>query len=248
MLLIPGAASDAETFVLLAAHLSADFRCIAYDLPDGRSDGARLQRYTHGDLAADTLALLDHVGSKEAFVAGYSFGSTIALAALARQPKRLQRAVLLHGFARRPLAPTEVLLAKALRHWHAPMKRLPFRAELLGRGHFGPFADRPPELWQFFMENCGAPPISAVAHRVLWVHELDLRELLPQVRQPSLVVSGDCDQMVPDSAVDELARGLEHAVHVQLTRCGHFSPFTHAAELAEMIRRFLRPACPVSAS
>src|SRR5262249_9513601 len=154
------------------------FRCVVYDLPTGRCDGANLGRYRHADLVADFFALLDHLGQRQAYVSGFSFGSTIALAALRANPGRLPRAVLQSGFARRRLAPAEVFVARLARHWQAPLSRMPVRPLLLRRVHAGPFAARPPQWWDFFVERSGATPVAAVAQRALLIHQLDLRPVL----------------------------------------------------------------------
>src|ERR1700756_5495649 len=54
LVFIPGLSDDALSFVLVAGMLSADFRCVAYNLPSSAGDGARLGRYTH-DLLVDDL-------------------------------------------------------------------------------------------------------------------------------------------------------------------------------------------------
>src|SRR5690348_16542833 len=61
LLMIPGMADDSQSFLQLASELASSFRCIAYDLPAGRHDRARLRRYTHEGLVADAFALLDHL-------------------------------------------------------------------------------------------------------------------------------------------------------------------------------------------
>src|SRR5437879_10993292 len=53
LLFIPGLCDDALSFLLPISLLSRHFRCIAYDLPEGGEDGARLGWYRYGDLAAD---------------------------------------------------------------------------------------------------------------------------------------------------------------------------------------------------
>jgi pimeloyl-ACP methyl ester carboxylesterase len=121
---IPGLADDSKSFVQPLALLSRHFRCVAYDWPTG-NDGARLSGYHHGDFVEDLFAVLDHVGAGQAFPLGYSFGSTVALAALHARPERFPRAVLLGGFARRPLAPAEELLASWARYWQGAMDRVP---------------------------------------------------------------------------------------------------------------------------
>ena len=223
------------------APLVRQFRCIAYDLPTGKGDGARLDRITHNDLAADALALLDHLGERQGSMVGFSFGSTIALAALHASPERWTRAILPSGFAHRRLAPAEILVARLARHWQAPMRVLPFGEVVLRRNHFAIFASRPPEVWRFFLERYGSTPIAAVAHRACLIHPLDLRPILPAIQQPILLVTGDADPIVHAASAEELRKGLPNAMHVELQDCGHHALFTHPAELAELIRQFLSP-------
>src|SRR5262245_43219860 len=110
LVFVPGLSDDALSFVLPIALLSRHFRCVAYDLPAGGADGARLDRYRHRDLVADLFALMDHVGARRGYLFGSSFGSTVALAALHAAPERLPRGILQGGFAHRPLAWAEVAL------------------------------------------------------------------------------------------------------------------------------------------
>src|SRR5262249_16490353 len=154
LVMVPGMGSDARAYIPLAAYLARDFRCLLYDFPTGRGDGARLADYTLDGLSKDVLALLDHAGAREANVIAWSFGSMIALHGLAQVPQRFRQAVLLSGFAQRRLAPAEVLLARLLRPCQFAMRRLPLHDRLMARAHYAPFADLPPELWQFFLDRC----------------------------------------------------------------------------------------------
>ena len=97
LVLIPGLASDALSFVMLMARLQSHFQCVSYDLPDGVADGAHLMTYRHDDLVDDLFALLDHLHIRDCFLHGFSFGSTIARVALYRQPRRFARALIQGG-------------------------------------------------------------------------------------------------------------------------------------------------------
>jgi 3-oxoadipate enol-lactonase len=243
LVFIPGLADDALSFVMPAVLLSRHFRCITYDLPAGGGDGARLSGYRHADFVADLFALLDHVGARQSYLFGSSFGATIALAALHARPERFPRAVLQGGFARRPLASAEILLARFARYWPGPMRRLPFRSNLLRVAHGEPFAVRPPEVWNYYLARCGAPPMATVARRALVVHQLDLRPILSKIPQPVLLVCGDHDPLVGRVCEAVLLRGLPDVRRVELPRCGHLPQYTHPDVLAEVVRRFLTP-CP----
>jgi pimeloyl-ACP methyl ester carboxylesterase len=241
LVFIHGLCDDALSFVLTVAQLSRHFRCVAYDLPSGRGDGARLGSYRHTDYVSDLFALLDHLQVDRAYVFGSSFGSTIALAALNERPDRLPRAVLQGGFACRRLAWAEVALASWARWWPGPMGRLPLRRELLRRSHHGPFARLPAEAWDFFLERCDSPPMAAVAHRALVLHKIDLRPLLPAIRQPVLLICGDRDHLVGKTCEQALMFGLSNVTRAEITGCGHMPLFTHPEVLAELTYRFLTP-------
>jgi len=241
LVFIPGLMDDSLSFVLPAALLSRHFRCIAYDLPTGGPDQACLGRYHHEDLVADLFALLDHLRAGRAYLAGSSFGSTVALAALRQAPARLPRGVLLGGFAHRPLAAAERLRSALARYWPGPMRSLPFRAALLRQAHFAPFASGDVRAWEFLLERWGSPPMAAAARRALLMHRLDLRPSLGEIRQPVLLVCGDHDPMVSKQCEADLLAGLPRATRVELRGCGHAPHFSHPGLLAEVIRRFLVP-------
>jgi pimeloyl-ACP methyl ester carboxylesterase len=241
LILVPGLADDALSFLLLSSHLVSHFRCIAYDLPGGRGDGARLGRYTHFDLVADLIALLDHLNIRQSYAFGSSFGSTIVLAALHAHPERLPRAVLQGGFAYRRLAPAEILLARVARYWPGPMRLLPFRKALLRRCHYRPFVSRSPQLWEYFLLRTNAPPIAAVAHRAVMLHELDLRPILREIRQPVLLICGEGDPLVGPECEETLLHGLPSAWQVKIEGCGHNPLFSHPEVLADLVGRFFTP-------
>lgn len=234
LLFIPGLCDDALSFVMPIALLKDDFRCIAYDLPAG----PEIKKYRHADYIADVAALVDHLGLAECNLFGSSFGSTMALAALARWPARFPRAVLQGGFAQRPLGAGEVCLASLARYWPWPLRYLPLREAVLYRAHFATFRDCAPENWEYFLDHQGEPPMSAVAHRALTVHRLDLRQLLPAIRQPVLMICGEFDHLVGKQCEDVLLRGLPRVERVELGGAGHMPHFSHPALLAEAIRGF----------
>ncbi len=240
LVFVHGLGDAARAYLPMIARLACGFRCIAYELPDGRGDGANLRQYAHEHLVQDLIALLDHLGHPQTYVFGSSFGATVALAAMHAYPGRIPRGILAGGFACRPLAPAERFLAYLARWWPGTMRRLPFR-KLVGRGMYGPLRERAPELWEYFLETTGGPPIAAVARRALLIHQLDLRSRLPEVRQPVLLVCGDSDTLVRRECEDELLRGLPHVQRVELQDCCHMPHYSHSEVLALLVRQFLTP-------
>jgi pimeloyl-ACP methyl ester carboxylesterase len=241
LVFVHGVSDSSRAFLLPIARLSAHFRCIAYDLPAGKADGARLPGYTHADLVRDLWALLDHLDLRQSYVFGSSFGSTVALAALHEQPQRLPRAVLQGGLAHRGLRPRERLLARVARWLPGPMGRVPLRKKMLRKTTYAAFVGRPDGVWRYYLDCCGAPPIRAFASQVLMLEHLDMRPLLAAIRQPVLLICGEHDRIVPLSYSDVLLEGLPNAGRVVIEGCGHVPSYTHPEALAEVVRRFLTP-------
>jgi pimeloyl-ACP methyl ester carboxylesterase len=242
LVLIPGIASDPLSFVLLMARLQAHFRCISYELPTGLGDGARLMRYTHGDLVQDLFALLDHLKIRECFLFGFSFGSTIALSALHQQAGRFTRTILQSGFAHHPLAAAEVFCASWGRFVPGRLASLPFFERVLSKNQREPFLAREPEVWDHFVERQGRTPIRAFCSRALLMHQTDLRPLLPSIPVPLLLACGERDTIVGRSCTQDLMRGLPFAAHAEIEACGHQAHLSHPEVLAEITRQFLLPA------
>jgi pimeloyl-ACP methyl ester carboxylesterase len=240
LVFVPGLADDSKSFVMPIALLSQHFRCVAYDWPTGLGDGAHLARYRHATFVDDLLALLDHIGAGQAFVLGYSFGSTVTLGAMHSQPARIPRAVLLGGFARRPLAPAEVLLASLARYWKGPMQNLPLHDWVLHVNQACGFGRRDPAVWDYFLEHSRALPMAALARRALLLHQTDLRRMLPAIQQPTLLVCGETDPLVNKRCEMELLTGLPNVIRVELAGCGHQAIYTHPEALAEAVCDFLQ--------
>ncbi len=239
LVLIPGMGMDAVGFVMLMARLQGQFRCVSFDLPEGGGDGARLMTYRHADHVADLFALLDHLSIRACVVLGSSFGSTIALEALHAQPGRFARAILQGGFARRPLAPAEVLAASFARFLPGRVAHLPFVRQVLERAHRAPFQGRDPEVWDFFVEESLRTPLRAFAARALLIHRLDLRPILPALKQPVLMICGDRDPLVGQACEAELKQGLPLVARAEIEGCGHLPQLTHPEVMAEVVRQYL---------
>jgi pimeloyl-ACP methyl ester carboxylesterase len=241
LVFIPGLSLESTSFVMAMSRLHAQFRCVGYELPTGADDGANLTRYRHHDLRDDLFALLDHLQLERCYLLGFSFGATVALAALADQPRRFPRAVLVGGFAHRPLAWTEVMLAHWARYWPFRVGAFPLADRAIRRHNAEFYATRPPgELDHFCAEEL-RPCLRTIAARALIMHQTDLRPTLRQIAQPTLLVCGDRDTHVGAVCQNELKRGLPNAARAEIENCGHYPQLTHPEVFTEITRQFLTP-------
>ena len=104
-----GISGNCELFCLLAWLLRDQFRCVLFDYRDRDSHAAsgaiaKSKRLTVERLADDLLAVADAQHDSTFCVFAAPFGSLIALSTLAKHPERIERAILLGGFARRRLS------------------------------------------------------------------------------------------------------------------------------------------------
>ena len=239
LIFIPGLSLESTSFAMTMARLHEDFTCIGYELPT--ADDGDLTRYRHRDLRDDLLALVDHLRIERGYLLGFSFGATIALAALAAGPRRFPRAILVGGFARRRLAWAEVLVAHWIRYCPGRIAHVPGFGALARRHNAELFAGRPAgELEHFCAAEC-APLLRTFAARALLMHRTDLRPLLGQIHQPVLLVHGERDRLVGRRFQDELKQGLPNAALAGIENCGHYPQLTHPELFSEVVREFLTP-------
>jgi pimeloyl-ACP methyl ester carboxylesterase len=241
LVFLPGLADRAAGFLLVNALLTTRFRCITYDFPEGRADGADLGRYSHPHLVDDLFALLDHLQASRAYVYAASFGTTIALEALRQRPERLPRALLQAPEALRPPRRLERVGQALLGLWPGLLRSLPFHRRALAMWHERFFDPERRDVWDYYLESTGQVPARAVAWQARLLHRLDLRPHLAVLRQPILLLQGAEDPLVADAAVTELLAALPNARRAVIPNCGHLPALTHPEVTAEVICHFLTP-------
>jgi pimeloyl-ACP methyl ester carboxylesterase len=241
LVFIHGAMDSSRAWIMAASRLAAHFRCVAYDLPNGRDDGARLGRITHADLVQDFWTLLDHLRLSRSYVLGSSFGSTIALTAMRDRPERLPRGVLQGGLALRPLRRVERFLARLGRFLPGTTGRLPYREKVTFKVNGAGFRDKHESHYRYFVDATGRTPVKAFARQALLLDRVDLRPLLAEVKQPVLLFCGDLDVVARPIHAEILLNGLPNARRIIVEGCGHVPGYSHPEVLAEVVRQFLTP-------
>src|SRR5262249_40371212 len=100
---------------------------------------------------------------------------------------------------------------------------------------------RPTEVWRYFVDCTGGPAVKSVGLQARLLHQLDLRPMLPQIRQPILLLCGEQDRIVGRRFEETLLEGLPNAGRVTLEGCGHAPSYTHPEIVAEVVRQFFTP-------
>jgi pimeloyl-ACP methyl ester carboxylesterase len=245
LIVIPGIAATYRVYALMLNRLADRFRTVVYDYPgEHRDDGARLRRITHDHLVDDLFGLIEHLRVGRVFLLGLSFGSTITLKALHREPRRFPKAVLQGAFARRRFSAAERLALALGRLVPGTVAQLPLREPILiynNKCEFPPIlADR----WPHYLEQNGLTPIASLAHRLDLLARLDLRPILAEIPNEILLLQGNEDRIVGRRYFDELKAALPKAEGVIMPLVGHQPHYTHAEALAHVVNEWLLPCAP----
>lgn len=245
LIVCPGIAATYRGYALMLNLLASRFQTVIYDYPgDQPKDGARLGSLKHDDYVDDLFGLIEHLNFGRTFLFGPSFGSTIVLKALHREPRRFPKAAVQGAFAHRPLAPAERIALRFGRWLPGTASRLPFRNRVLSWNNQMHFPDIIADRWHYYVEQNGLTPIAPMAARLDLLGRLDLRPLLPQIPVEVLVMQGNEDRIVRRSHYEELVAGLPKAVGAIMPMVGHQPHYTHAEGMASALNEFFLPCAP----
>jgi pimeloyl-ACP methyl ester carboxylesterase len=241
LVFVHGLCDQMRSFALMMSNLvDRGYRCIGYQLADGRNDQARITRYQHRDYAHDLVFLLDHLGLSKTAIFGSSFGSTVTLRSLAEYPQRFSKAIIQGGFARRPLITAERVLALVGRYWPWLMGQLPLRPKIMEKLEKPQFVGCDDDVFRYLLKSSGATPIKTAAYRALLLHKLDLRPLLPNIPHPLLMIGGDIDNIVPRNWEAEVEAGVKDVRRIEFQPCGHYPQYTLPQESCDAVDEFLK--------
>lgn len=190
------------------AALSAGHTLVRYDERGCGLSELDVASFCFGDWVADLEAVVDAAGLDRFPLLGISQGAAVATAYAVRHPERVERLVLVGGYAtgRGVRARTEPEQAAAA--LDIELARVGWgRSDSAFRRVFAVqfFPDGPAEVWDAFdeLQQRTTTPANAVA----FLHAfstVDVRELAPQVRCPTLLLHSRDDHRVPYWCSQEL--------------------------------------------
>lgn len=175
---------------------------------------------------------------------GWSLGAKIALALAARAPARIAALVLVaatpkfahaadwpHGMQQGPLRAFRSVLEQ---DWQQTLEDFIW-LQVRGSQH----ADAVAAALAGALQAHGAPRREALLAGMQLLEQVDVRALVPQVRQPVLLVTGRNDRVTAPAAAQWLAQALPQSTLQILPRAGHAPQLSHAGDLAALLRAFL---------
>jgi poly(3-hydroxyalkanoate) depolymerase len=237
LILCNGIGASLEVLDPLVAELDPDTTVVRFDVPGtGASPDSPLP-YGFPYLAAVLGRLLTKLGFDGRFDAlGLSWGGALAQQLAFQNPRRCRRLILVStgtGIIMVPAKPA--VLAKML-----TSRRFAdhgFAAAIAGDLYGGGVRTDPSIVKQLFDRQLMAGSRVGYLHQLLAGSVWTSIFALPLIRQPTLVVAGTDDPIIPVANARIMARLLAHAT-LHLHPGGHVDLLTNAAELAPVIEAF----------
>ena len=239
VLLVHGGMSDSREWGLQVEDLWRDYDVVAMDVlgcggSDDPPEGFGL--VDHADVLQGTL---DALGVSSAHVIGVSLGSVVALALYRAHPRAVRSLVLAGAYAgwAGSLPPEEVeartrmvleTLERPVEEWGPP-----FLATVHG-------VNAPAELVDASMAILRDVRPEASRRLVLAVASADLREMLPSITVPVLLIYGQDDQRAPVAVARRLHAAIPRSELVVLPGAGHAVNIEAPEEFNAAVRAFLR--------
>jgi len=238
VLLLHGSGGGFRSFAPQVETLaSLGWRAVAWDMP-GYGYSAPIEPYTFKGLAERCMALIEALvpGGGAVTLVGQGMGGMVAQEVTLRRPDRVGRLVLAATATGGLLVPGDL---KVLAKMATPrrFKDPNFMRENMG-ALYGGLARTDPDLLADFARLSRSPSRRGYLYQQMALAGWVSAPLLPLLRQPTLVLAGSDDPLVPLVNARILARLIPHSTLTVLDD-GHLFLFTKARESAESVDRFL---------
>jgi 3-oxoadipate enol-lactonase len=219
-----------EVWVDVFGTLSQSWRTIGIDHRGTGATTAETDGVSIGQMADDLLVVLDAMGIEQCVLAAESSGTAVALTAAHQHAERFQGLVLSGGLYYRPQSekPDSFLLALQ-RDYETAVHR--FITNCLPETN-------DPAMHQWANKILLRATQSAAIDLYNATLNLDLRPILRQINQPTLILHGDADHILPANSSRWLAAQLPHNhLHI-LPGAGHAPMMTFPQEVAKVINHY----------
>lgn len=238
IVLLHGFVGDSREWRRQIDGLSDEFTVVAWDAPGSGRSSDPPESFRMPDYADCLAGFVDALGLGRPHVAGLSFGGGLAL----------------ELYRRHPTIPITLVLAAAYAGWAGSLppevveQRLRQSLQL---------ADRPPDQFvramipTLFSESASAERVDEFAAIMSEFHaagframarslaEADLRDVLPRIDVPTLLLYGDKDVRAPLNVAEDLHAAIPTSRLVVMPGVGHMSSLEAAERFNAEVRSFL---------
>lgn len=238
-------------------YFSRDYTVITYDLRGHhKSNPVRdLSNLTIDSLAQDLLFLLDHLGVKDVTGLGHSFGAPVLLEAHRLNPDAFSSYVFVNGFQKNPIKGMFGL--EVIEPFYYFVKAQFEKNPVFWNSLWRTVVDNPMSMRLAALAggfNLKLTELKDIEIYAKGVSQLDLEiflplfealmnfngsEILPTIKQPTLVVAGEKDNITPKSFQLEFKDLIPHSEYVEVPYGSHCTQLDFPDYLNLKIEEFL---------
>jgi pimeloyl-ACP methyl ester carboxylesterase len=242
LVLIMGLGGGSSMWWQQVAFFAPEYQVITYDSRGvGQSDKPDMP-YSMRMLVEDAAALLDKLGISSAHVYGVSMGGMVAQELALRYPQVVASLILgatTYGGVHAVTASRETLemlfsiMTLPAEEVVRVSTSITFSTSFIER--------HPDKIRQWLAKGAESPPSALGFKRQTDAAvEFDTYERLPQIKVPTLVMAGTCDQLIPPENSRILASRIPKAELVLFEGAGHGYLWEAEEQANQLVRDFLR--------
>ncbi|AZZ56584.1 alpha/beta fold hydrolase [Rathayibacter iranicus] len=236
LLFVHGTAADGESnFGHIRDMFSDRYTVITPDFSGSGRTPLRSEDLSVDDLVDQVVGAAQAVTDEPFDIVGFSLGAVVAAAAAAKYAGKVRRLIIINGWARND-DPRQQL---TLDLWQ--------RLAQTDEGAFSAYSAllifSPPFLSSFGSDGVKATveAITADAGTLRQIeldHRIDIRDRLPAISSPALVIGSTRDVLIPIEHARELHDAIQGSEYAEL-ESGHMVVFEKTEELVHLISEFL---------
>ena len=241
LLLMNGIGINLEVLQPFVDTLDPAIEVIRFDVPGTGGSPAPRVPYRFSALARLVAHMLKQLGYQQVDVLGVSWGGGLAQQFAYQIPERCRRLILVStgtGALMVPGHPSVLAKIATPRRYKDPARMAQIAGEI-----YGGKVRKQPELARKFAETARSGSRLGYLYQLLGPVGWTSVRWLHKIRQPTLILHGDEDPLVPPVNAKIMHRLIPHS-KLYIFHDGHLGLGTSAVELAQVIDQFLLAPSP----
>jgi pimeloyl-ACP methyl ester carboxylesterase len=243
LVLVHGGLIDHREWNHQLDELSDEFTVVAWDAPGCGASSDPPEAFRMADYADCLAELIEGAGLEGPHVLGLSWGSTLALELYRRRPDIPRSLVLTGGYAgwAGSLLPEEI--AERL---HGFLRQIERPAREWVREYIPTLLTEraPAEMADELVAIMADSRPAGLRPMILAMAEADLRDVLPTISVPTLLLYGEEDVRSPMEVAKEMHAAIPHSTLIVLPGVGHQSNVEAPDRFNEAVTAFVRGVRP----
>ncbi|HEY8569263.1 alpha/beta hydrolase [Microbulbifer sp.] len=237
LLLLHGLGSRGDDWQPQINSLASEYRILTLDFPGHGESAVASGPVSMETLAADALALLDHLAIERAHVAGLSLGGMVTMQLVASHPQRLRTAIVINSGPGMVAGRWRLKLLVVLRTLLIRTLGLPALAKSIAPKLFPESAQQP--LREKFLHSIAAADRRTYLKILRAIGRFNVWPGIAGSPVPALIMTADNDY-TPVSYKAAYAATMQNAQLSIIENSGHASPMDAPEQCNRNIRTFLR--------